>query len=158
MILSASSYNSMLYYDDPYHYFKRQLMWSVVGLISMFVVMQIDYNKYKKYIKTGFFLSVILLVMVLIPGVGKEVKGSIRWIEIGSLGFAPSEIVKISIVFFFAYIISRKPKDIKTIKGFASYLFVLGVVGGLLLSQPDLGTTIVIFATVFCVFIAAGAK
>ncbi|SMB96430.1 cell division-specific peptidoglycan biosynthesis regulator FtsW [Desulfonispora thiosulfatigenes DSM 11270] len=158
MVLSASSYNSMLYYDDPYHFFKRQLIWSTLGIFCMFVVMNVDYNKLKKYVKIGFVITILLLVAVLIPGVGKEVKGSTRWIGVGPLSFTPSEVVKLAIVFYFALVISLEPLKIKTIKGFGTYLLILGVIGALLLKQPDLGTTIAVFGTSFCMFIAAGAK
>lgn len=158
MVLSASSYNSMLYYKDAFHFFKRQLMWSGLGIVSMFVIMNYDYMKMKKLVKMGFIITIVLLVAVLIPGIGKNVKGSTRWIGVGPLVFTPSEIVKIAIVFYFALRISMEPLKIKNFKGFMSYLAVLGIVGALLLKQPDLGTTIAVCGTAFCMFIAAGAR
>lgn len=158
MVLSASSYHAMLFYDDPYYFLKRQLRWSGLGIIAMVFFMNFDYYKTRKMIVTGFIVTLILLGLVLIPGVGVEVKGSSRWLGIGSMVFAPSEIAKIAFVFFLARIMSLNPDEIKNFKGFLKYLVVLGLVAGLLLKQPDLGTTIAVAGTAFCMFIAAGAR
>ncbi|NLT96123.1 MAG: putative lipid II flippase FtsW [Clostridia bacterium] len=158
MVLSASSYHAMLFYDDPYYFLKRQIRWAVLGIIAMIFFMNLDYYKTKKLIVSGFIITLVLLGLVLIPGVGIEVKGSTRWLGVGSMVFSPSEIAKIAIVFFLARSMSQNPERIKTWKGFGSYLAVLGVVCLLLLKQPDLGTTIAIAGTAFCMFIAAGAR
>jgi len=158
MVLSASSYHAMLFYDDAYYFFKRQLTWSLLGIIGMFFVINIDYRQVKRFVVSGFIITLILLILVLIPGVGINVKGSSRWLGVGSLTFTPSEIVKLAIVFFFARALSTEQIEIKSIKGFTYYLVVLGLVAGLLLMQPDLGTTIAVAGTAFCMFIAAGAR
>lgn len=158
MVLSASSYHAMLFYDDPYYFLKRQIRWSGLGIIAMFFFMNLDYYKTKKLIITGFIINLVLLALVLIPGVGVEVKGSSRWLGVGTMVFAPSEIIKLAIVFFFARLMSTNAEQIKTAKGFLSYLLILAVVAGLLLKQPDLGTTVAVAGTAFCMFIAAGAR
>ncbi|MFZ7104951.1 MAG: stage V sporulation protein E [Peptococcaceae bacterium] len=158
MVLSASSYHAMLFYDDPYYFLKRQLRWGGLGIIAMLFFMKVDYFKYKRLIASGFVVTLIFLVLVLIPGVGINVKGSSRWLGVGSLVFTPSEIVKLAIVFFLARAMSMEPEKIKSFKGFLSYLAVLGMVAALLLLQPDLGTTIAVAGTAFCMFIAAGAR
>lgn len=158
MVLSSSSYNAMLYHDTPFHYFKRQLAWSSLGVIGMLLAMNINYRKYKSLVKPVFAITIFLLILVLVPGVGIEVKGSTRWLGLGPLVFTPSEIIKIAMVFYLALKISKEPEKIKSLQGFISYLLVLGLIAGLLLKQPDLGTTIAICGTAFCVFIAAGAK
>jgi len=158
MVLSASSYHAMLYYDDPYYFLKRQIRWSGLGIIAMFFFMNLDYYKTKKLITIGFIINLVLLALVLVPGVGVEVKGSSRWLGVGPMVFAPSEIVKLAIVFFFARLMSTDTEQIKKTKGFLSYLIILAFVAGLLLKQPDLGTTIAVAGTTFCMFIAAGAR
>ncbi|MFZ5944149.1 MAG: putative lipid II flippase FtsW [Bacillota bacterium] len=158
MVLSASSYHAMLFYDDPYHFLKRQMMWAGLGIAAMFFFMNFDYYKTRRLIVTGFVITLILLVMVLIPGIGKNVNGSSRWIVLGPLNLAPSEIVKLAIVFFFARIMSLEPEKIKNFKGFLYLLGILGIVAALLLKQPDLGTTIAVAGTAFCMFLAAGSR
>jgi len=158
MVLSASSYHAMLFYDDPYYFLKRQLGWAGLGIIAMIFFMNFDYYKTRKLIVTGFIITLVLLGLVLIPGLGIEVKGSSRWLGVGTIRFAPSEIVKLAIVFFLARAMSLNPDEIKSFKGFLKNLVVLGVVAGLLLQQPDLGTTIAVAGTAFCMFIAAGAR
>lgn len=158
MVLSASSYHAMLFYDDPYYFLKRQVRWAGLGIIAMIFFMNVDYYKIKKFVMIGFIITLILLGLVLIPGVGIEVKGSTRWLGVGSMSFSPSEIAKIAIVFFLARSMSQNPERIKSIKGFGSYLLILALVAGLLLKQPDLGTTLAIAGTAFCMYIAAGAR
>ena len=155
MVLSASSYHAMLFYDYPI-IFKRQVRWAGLGIIAM-IFMNVDYYKIKKFVMIGFIITLILLGLVLIPGVGIEVKGSTRWLGVGSMSFSPSEIAKIVIVFFLARSMSQNPERIKSIKGFGSYLLILALVAGLLLKQPDLGTTLAIAGTAFA-YIAAGAR
>lgn len=148
----------MLNYDNPYYFLNRQLMWALLGIIAMFFTMQIDYYRLKPLVVTGFIVTIILLILVLVPGVGVNVKGSTRWIDLGFTRFSPSEIVKLSVVFFFARMMSLEPEKIKTLKGFATYLGVLGLVAALLLKQPDLGTTVAVAGTAFCMFVAMGAR
>ncbi|NLW24364.1 MAG: putative lipid II flippase FtsW [Clostridia bacterium] len=158
MVLSSSSYHAMLHYDDPFYFLKRQLIWASLGIVAMFFTMHINYYKTKRFIVPGFIITLGLLILVLIPGVGIKVKGSTRWLGVGSLTFSPSEIVKLAVVFFFARAISLDPEYIKKPKGFLSYLLILGLVAFLLSKQPDLGTTVAVAGTVFCIFIAAGAR
>jgi cell division protein FtsW len=158
MVLSASSYDAMLKYDNPYYFLNRQLIWALLGIIAMFFVMQIDYYRLKPFVVPGFIVAIILLILVLIPGIGRNVGGATRWIDLGFTRFSPSEIVKIAVVFFFARMMSLEPEKIKTIKGFGFCIGILGLIALLLMKQPDLGTTVAIAGTAFCMFIAMGAR
>jgi cell division protein FtsW len=100
-----------------------------------------------------------LLVLVLIPGIGKVVNGARRWIDLKLFALQPSEIAKLSMVFFMAESLTRQQDRITNfMKGLVPHLLVLLVVFGLILKEPDLGTALAIGGTVFLMFFASGAK
>jgi cell division protein FtsW len=100
-----------------------------------------------------------MLALVLIPGIGREVNGSRRWIGVGPLPFAPAELVKLSVIIFTAYGLSRQKERVKEFsKGILPYMIILVIAGGLIMMQPDLGTAISLAGIVFVMIFAAGAR
>lgn len=85
MVFSASYVAAETRYGDGFYFFKRQLVWALIGIAGMTAVMKIDYSCFKKWALPIFSISVFLLVLVLIPGVGINIKGSTRWLGIGTL-------------------------------------------------------------------------
>ncbi|MFX4261415.1 putative lipid II flippase FtsW [Pelotomaculum propionicicum] len=158
MVLSASEYKTLIYYNDSFYYFKRQLLWSLLGLTAMFIMINFDYRRLQQYIMPFLAVSFISLMLVLVPGVGREVGGATRWIGIGPIPFAPAELVKLSIIIFTAYGLSRGRERVKDIRGIAPYLIVLILAGGLIMKQPDLGTTLSLAGIVIVMIFAAGAS
>lgn len=159
MVFSASEYSTLINYKDSFYYFKRQLLWALFGLTAMYIMSNFDYRQLKKYIVPFMVISFIMLILVLIPGVGREVNGSRRWIGIGPLPFAPAELVKLSVILFTAYGLSLQKERVKQFsKGVLPYMAVLGVAAGLIMLQPDLGTTISLAGIVFVMVFAAGAR
>lgn len=124
-------------FHDPFYFVKQQLMWLVFGYIALIVAYLTPYTLWKKYIPYVFGITVVSLVAVLIPGFGSKLLGARRWISIGPIGFQPSEAIKISMALFFAYLADKKA-PIK------HYVWTLGGIAGLVMLQPDLGTTITI--------------
>ncbi|MFW6305987.1 MAG: stage V sporulation protein E [Bacillota bacterium] len=159
MILSASSIRALTDYNDSYYLFKHQMMWSLVGIGAMIFFMNIDYHVYQKNSKLILFFTIIGLVLVLIPGIGRVAGGSRRWIGIGPIGVQPSELAKLGLVIYLSYYFSRKNEKIKSfIDGVLPTLIILGVVFSLILMEPDLGTAVTIAGTFFLMLFAAGAK
>lgn len=158
MILSASEYKTLIYYNDSFYYFKRQLLWSLLGLTAMFIMINFDYRRLRKYIMPFLAVSFICLVLVLVPGIGREVGGATRSIGIGPIPFSPAELVKLSIIIFTAYGLSRGRERVKDIRGIAPYLIVLILACGLIMKQPDLGTTLSLAGIVIIMIFAAGAN
>lgn len=157
MVFSASYYETIE--QDPYYYLRKQLIWGALGTTVMIVMMKIDYYRLKPYINAAFIATVILLILVLIPGVGYEVKGSQRWINLGFTNLQPSEVMKLCMVMFLAkHLAETGPKIKNFFLGLGPYLLLLGLVGGLIMMEPDLGTTVAIAATTVVLLFAAGTR
>ncbi|ADG83006.1 stage V sporulation protein E [Thermincola ferriacetica] len=159
MVYSASQVTAHERLHDTYYYLKKQLLWASVGIGAMMLAMGIDYWKYKKMAIPFLVLAFSLLVMVLLPGIGKTVKGAQRWIGLGPFTIQPSEMVKLSLVIFMSYGLSvQKHKIKKFSQGLLPNLLILGLACGLILLQPDLGTAVSVAGTVFVMLFAAGAE
>lgn len=159
MILSASEYKTLIDYNDSFYFFKRQLLWSLLGLSAMFIMINYDYRRLQQYILPFLVIAFILLVLVLIPGVGREVNGATRSIELGPIRFSPAELVKLCIIIFTAYGLSRGRERVKDfVSGVLPYLVVMGLAAALILKQPDLGTAMSLAGIVIVMIFAAGAR
>ena len=159
MVYSSSAVKAHLEFDDPFHFLKRQIIWAVLGIGAMLIAMKFSYVKLHRYAKPMLYVAIGLLVLVKIPGMGREVNGAVRWIGLGPLSLQPSEVIKIAMVIFLARILSHKPEQIRSfVKGLLPPLGLLALVAVLIMLQPDLGTTLAIAATTFMVLIAAGAR
>ncbi len=159
MVYSSSAVKALLEFDDPYHYLKLQLVWAALGIGTMLAAMNFDYTRLHPWAKPILYLALVLLVLVKIPGVGKEVNGAVRWIGLGPLSLQPSEVIKLAMVIFLARILAGQPEKIKYfIRGLLPPLGLLGLVAVLIMLQPDLGTTLAIAGTTFMMLIGAGAR
>lgn len=159
MILSASEYSTLVHYNDSFYYFKRQLIFAVIGLGLMFMAMNFDYWKLRRYAPQMLIAAFVLLILVLIPQFGREAGGATRWIGIGSWGFQPSELAKLCIIVFTAYSLSRHRDFARdSVKGVLPYLLILGTASAIILLQKDLGTVVALSGTVLIMLFAAGAR
>ncbi len=127
------------------HFLFRQIFFVLIGIFLGTLIFKIQIDKWQKFAPFLFCLGIIVLSFVFLPIIGKTVNGSTRWITIGSLNFQPSELLKLLIVFYAADFTVRKQQYMHTFtRGFFPMAIALSLVGGLILSQPDLGTFIVI--------------
>ena len=113
-IYSASNYSANATYKDEFYFVKKQLIGIVLGIVVMVGIANIDYNKLKKFNILVSVVSLLLLALVFVPGLGVENYGAKRWIGIGSLTIQPSEIAKFSLILFSANYISNNPEKTKT--------------------------------------------
>ena len=157
MILSASLWNDEA---SPFMYFNKQVLWALLGLAAFFVFSRFDYKKLRN---AGFYLLplvVFLLLVVLIPGIGTTVGGSSRWFRLGPLSFQPSEAAKLALILFAAGVFSRKKE--KTFAEFSHAVIpmipVMAMLAGLVMLQPDLGTTALLGFIGFGMLFVAGAR
>jgi len=161
MVFSASAPSAYNYTKnhDIYFFLKSQLRYAVIGIIAMIVTLNIDYRKFGKWSYLFIVISIVLLVLVLIPGIGHEENGSRRWMYIGPVHFQPSEFVKISVILFMSYSLSKRKDQLASFfKGFLPYLLLVGLVSGLLMLETHLSCTIVII-TISCIMLfCAGAR
>jgi cell division protein FtsW len=151
---SASSVVAIDQSQDRFYYFKRQLMGVGIGTVGLLVTSRVPYRLYRRLAVPSFFATVGLLVAVLV--VGPVIGGSQRWLQIGGFSFQPSELAKVSIVFMLAHILEKKHKLLTRFGHFlVPVLFTVGVLGGLVIMQPDLGTTVIIGAAALAVIMAS---
>lgn len=153
MMLSASAPSGNTLKGDSYYFFKRQIAFAALGVVGMSIVSRIDYYKYKKYMPAIMIACVIMLVLVLLPGTGKSLNGSKRWLVIG---LQPSEFMKPVIAMFFALLIEQGKYDLKTLKGNVPFGIWLGIVMLLMLLETHLSGAIVIAGIALTVLVAAG--
>jgi len=159
MIYSASTIYAWEKYNDGFFFLKRHLSSLVMGLFLVFLVMSVDYANFRKFAKPYLIFSLLLLVLVLIPGVGREVSGARRWFRFKMISFQPSELANMAIIIYMADFITRKGNMIKNfIRGFLPPIGVLVIVALLLLMQPDLGTILAITGVVFIMLFVAGVR
>ncbi|HMM20355.1 MAG TPA: stage V sporulation protein E [Selenomonadales bacterium] len=159
MVYSSSAVSAQVNFSDSYYFLKRQIIWATLGILAMVLTMNIDYHVWRKLAKPILLATLVLLVLVLVPGLGKVVNGARRWLGFGSLYLQPSEIAKLSMVLFSAESLTRNQERIGSFfKGLVPQLAMLLVVFGLILKEPDLGTALAISGTVFVLLFTSGAK
>jgi len=159
MIYSASSIYAWERHHDSFFFLKRHISFVFIGIIIAFLAMSLDYRRFRRYGRPLILISLLLLVLVLIPGIGREVSGARRWFRFKFLSFQPSELANIAVIAYVADFISRKGSMIKTFwRGFLPVMLVSGVVLCLILLQPDLGTVIALGLVVFLMLFISGVK
>ena len=157
MVLSASSVQSLREYGSTWVYFLRQAMWVVLGIVVFAVSSRIDYRILRKLAVPLLVLSIFLLVVVLVPGIGIRVNGARSWIGFGMFRMQPAELVKLALLLFCCDLLARRSHRIDDARlTLVPILFVVGLTGGLMMLQPDLGGSIVVGAIVFAVLFVAG--
>lgn len=137
-VADISTPQALNYFNDKFFFLRQQALWAGIGIVAMIVTSHIDYRLWKKIAVPFFFVSVLLLIAVLIPGISLKALGARRWISLGHINFQPSEVIKLSLALYLA-----KVADSKIIKPLAFFI-PLAVVCGLIMIQPDLGTTLVV--------------
>jgi cell division protein FtsW len=157
MVLSASSVVALDDYGSSWYVAMRQLLWLTVGTLAAAVVMRVDYHRWRRLAPLFLIVSVVLLCLVLLPGVGVSVNGATRWLGYGPLSLQPSELAKLTVLLFVADLLARRAAWMSDLR---VTLVPVGVVFGgmalLLMLQPNLGTTLVLGAIVASLLFVAG--
>lgn len=157
MVFSASTSISHSEVGNPWHYIRKQITWAVIGTVAMYLAARINYWKWQQLANIGLGVTLLLLVLVLVPGIGITVNGSSRWVWLGFFQLQPSEVAKVTLLVWVANRLCVNTERIKHfVKGSVPILAVTGVICGLVLMQPDLGTSIAIAMVVCLVMFAAG--
>ncbi|MEK5416057.1 putative lipid II flippase FtsW [Paenibacillus sp. FSL L8-0708] len=159
MVFSASSsltLASSKFGNDPLFFIKRQVIWIVLGTIVMFIAMNIHYSKFKKWYVPIFIITVILLLVVAFS---EKINGAKSWLSIGTLGIQPTELAKISIILYISALITKKGERFRDFRtGYIPVMVIVGIVAGLIMMQPDLGSCLILVATSGLVIYAGGAS
>lgn len=160
MVLSASAPSSLSTYGNSYEYVIKQSIFAVVGVTLMFFISKIDYRIYKKFYKIAYIASIIALASVVIPGIGVNVKGATRWIDLGFGSFQPSELAKIGLIVFYAGYLTEHKNDLGFFfKGcIKSFCYLIPPIAILFFLQDHLSASVVIVAIVSIMMIMGGTK
>jgi len=159
MVFSASAVVATNRFQDSGYFLKRQLAWMTFGLLLMHVSSRIDYIWWKRLWLPLLGLTVTLLAMVLIPSIGVAAKGARRWLSLGPLVIQPAEIAKLVAVIYLAAYLARKEERLTGFwSGIVPALCVVGVLSGLVLLEPDLGTVVVMGAVTIGMLFLGGAR
>jgi len=159
MLSSASSVVSYEKFGNIYNYFSHQLGMVAVSLVFMFIVSKIDYHKWRNYAGSFLIISIVLLLLVFIPGIRANFGTSRSWINVFGFSFQPSELVKITFLIYLATWLEAKKGQLSSLYGgIFPFIATLSVIAGLMMLQPDLGSLFIIGFMAMIVFFVAGGK
>jgi len=153
MIYNASSYVAFRDFGDKYSYVKNQFYWVILGFGILGIVSFFDYRKYYNLALPILLASIFLLFLVFIPGLSIEALGAKRWINFGFFVLQPSEVVKLALTIYLAAWFSTKEKG-----RFLAFLLLIGLVLGLVMLQPDMGTAIIILGLSVIIYFLSGGS
>lgn len=153
MLYSASAYSALVQHNDSMHYFKRQILFCIVGFIGMYVVSRIDYHYYIKWARGIYFVAVVLMALVQTP-LGIEVNGAKRWLQLPfGQQLQPAEITKIAVILFIPVLICQLGREIRTLKGMGQvFLWGLVAAGCVFILTENLSTAVIVMG-ITCVMI-----
>lgn len=159
MIFSSSAILAKENYGDTYFFLKRELIYLLVGLFALFVTKNISYKVYAKWIYPMMGVTLLIMLMCFIPPFSHSAGGASRWIRIGHVTMQPSELAKIVVIIFTAYLMAKKGERIRDFfKGYVPVVLVSGIFILLILAQKDLGGAFVLGSVIFLLLFVAGTK
>lgn len=159
MVFSASSIWADYKLGDSLFYVKRQLLFSVVGLIGIWFMLKIPYYRWLNSSVLIYVVCVLLLIALFIPGVGMVRGGAKSWIGVGAFSIQPSEFMKLGLILLFAHILPKKQHQLHSVtSGFLPMLLLIFIPFGLMMLQPDLGTGLVFVLTGMLMLFIAGSN
>jgi len=150
MVYNASAAEAWRDFHNKYYFLKLQAVWGLAGLGLMFLFSFINYKFFIKLASLFFFLNVFLLIIVFVPGIGIQIQGARRWLNLGFFSFQPTELIKLTFIIYLSSWFLKK----RSLWQFLLLIFSLFI---LIILEPDMGTAIIIVATGFLVYFIAGA-
>src|SRR3989338_276955 len=156
MIYSASAIKALESMNDSTYFIKRHLLYLFFGVGLAYYMSSVSIEEMRSHSKKIFIIGVVLLVLVLIPHVGYKAHGARRWFKFFGAQFQPSEFFKIAILLYMADFLDRKKASLRDFRHtLLPALVILGASAGLLMKEPDLGTTFTLVVMVLILFFAA---
>ena len=159
MVYSASAILATDRFHDPYFFLKKQLFWAVLGFGCLWAAMTLNYRILERIMLPLLVVSLVLLILVLIPHFSQEINGTRRWFRWGPVSFQPAELAKFSLVVYLAQFLTRRREVVESFwLGLLPPLLVAGSMAGLVLLQPDLGSSLTLVVLVFSLLFLAGGR
>lgn len=157
MIYSSSNIWAEYKFNDSFKYLKLQSIFLIIGIILMIIISKIPYSYYKDKANVILLVCFLLLILVIIPGIGKVRNGSRSWFGIGGFGIQPSEFMKLGLIIFVSKYLSNNEKNIKNIKnGILPIIFITLLSFALIMLQPDFGTGVIIVMSIIGLLFISG--
>lgn len=157
MVFSSSAAYAYSRFGDTYYFLKRQLIWLAVGFVAMMVTANFDYRRYAKM--SPWLIGVTLVLLILTALVGIEQNGAQRWLGTSSFSFQPSEILKITLIMFLAYVMSKNYRKMGTfLTGFVMPIAITGGFALILYKQPHMSCALIIVSVTAIMMVLAGTK
>lgn len=158
MVYSASSATALLSNGDPLGFLVRQIVYAALGGVAFLLAMRMDPRTLRKLAVPLLLVSLFLLLVVLVPGIGTEVNGSRRWLSAGLLNLQPSEPAKVALVLWLAAIAADRRARLGEWRTLVPLLGITSAAGFLVLIEPDLGTAVVMVGAALATLVVAGAR
>lgn len=152
-IFEASSVRSFSEYSNSFHYLKMQSIWAVLGIMVLIFFSFFDYHKLYYLAFSFMMVTIILLILVLIPGIGNKVGGARRWFDLGFFNVQPTELAKFSVILYLSSWLVHKER-----KRFFAFIAFIGILMFLIVLQPDMGTAIIVFSLSIFIYFLAGIE
>ena len=157
-IYSASNYSAEATYGDPYYFVKKQVIGIMLGIAAMTATALFDYKKLSAFSIPVSIISVVLLILVFVPGLGVENYGARRWIGFGSFTLQPSEIAKFALILFSATYVAKHPDRPKTFTGILPILGFGLIICLLIILEPNMSITVCVALLMMTMLFAAGMR
>ena len=159
MVYSASAIVAADRFHDPYFFLKKQIFWALLGAACLWLTLRVDYRRLEGLVLPLLIVSAVLLVLVLLPPIGQAINGTRRWIRLGPVSFQPAELAKLTLVVYLAAFLSRNREALDNFRnGLLPPLAVAGMLGALVLAQPDLGNCLTLITLTFALLFLAGGR
>ena len=155
-IYSSSSVYALEKFGSPHYFVKKQFFGLILGLIGLTAAFLFPLHLIKKLTPYIFFVTLGLTSITLVKGLSQKIHGSSRWIKICGFGFQPSEMLKLALILYIAYFISKKGDTVRSFfNGYLPVMIILGAISLILLAQPDFGLTVTLVTTTFMMLFIA---
>ncbi len=158
MIFSASGVLAKEKFGDTTYFLKKELFAAVIGIAGLLMARLLPVRFFPKLVFPLLLAALLLLLLVFAPAIGVKVGGASRWIRLGPFSLQPSEVAKVALVFFMAWVMARRQDKIGFLSHFVSPLVISGLLIGLVLLGKDLGGGAVMGATLFCLMYIGGVR
>ncbi len=159
MTYSSSVFYAQEKFGNPYHFFYREMIWIVLGTVAALCARFIHYQTIQRWCPVLLLLTIVALILVFVPGVGRRVNNAYRWIRLAGFSFQPSELAKFAIILFVADNLAKHRRHVERFfRGVLVPLVVVLVPIVLIVIEPDFGMPAVIVTTVFVMFFVAGTR
>jgi cell division protein FtsW len=153
MIGDVSLIQGEVVFHDKFYFLRHQFQWALIGIIVMIITSKIDYRFWGKISKFAYVGSLIALVLVFLPIIGVKAYGASRWINIGFMNFQPVELAKITLILYFAQILTAKER-----RPFGHQIVLLGIPALLVILQPDFGSMVLLVCPILMMLFIANEK